>query len=206
MVARERRARRLPPEERRAAIVAATLPLVLRHGAAVSTRRIAEAAGVAEGTIFRAFCDKDALMRAVTAEAFDPEPALRELADVDRDQPLDDRLVAVVEILQRRLAGVFGLIDTLGMHGAPPEPGEGCRQPSTMNDAFCAAVVDVVGPDRRQLRVPPTELAHVLRLLVVAGAHPRIADGRPLAAADIVAILLDGLRCDGATLHRRIED
>lgn len=202
MVARTRRAGRLPPDERRAAIVAATLPLVLRHGAGVSTRQIAEAADVAEGTIFRVFPDKDALMCAVTARAFDPEPTLCELADVDRDQPLPDRLVAVVQIMQRRLTGVFGLLDALGLSEPPKERREGEPRrpaPSTMNDAFRAAVVDVVGPDRHQLRVPPIELAHVLRLLVFSGTHPRITDGRPLRADQIVAILLDGLRCRPGT-------
>src|SRR5690349_3699156 len=43
------RARPLPPAERRAALVAATLPLISEHGPAVSTRQIAVAAGVAEG-------------------------------------------------------------------------------------------------------------------------------------------------------------
>jgi AcrR family transcriptional regulator len=203
MVARTRRAGRLPPDERRAAIVAACLPLVLRHGAGVSTRQIAEAADVAEGTIFRVFPDKEALLRAVTEKAFDPEPALRDLAEVDREQPLRDRLVAAVQILQRRLTGVFGLLDALGSAEPPAERagsaqgGACCRRPEprAMNDAFRAAIVDVVGPDQHRLRVPAEELAHVLRLLVVSGTHPRITDGRPLAADQIVAILLDGLGC-----------
>src|ERR1700709_2749258 len=131
MVARSQRAGRLPPDERRAAIVAASLPLVLQFGIDVSTRQIAEAADVAEGTIFRVFPDKEALMHAVLAEALDPEPTLRELAEVDRAQPPRSRLSAGVQIMQSRLAGVFGLLDALrswesaaadhraGMHGRP---------------------------------------------------------------------------------------
>lgn len=196
MASRTRRACRLPPDERRAAIVAATLPLVLRHGAAVSTRQIAQAADVAEGTIFRVFPDKDALMRAVTTTAFDPGPARRELAAVDRDRPLHARLVAAVEILQRRLTGVFGLLDALGLTGAPRHDGgaEHCHGPGSLTDAFGSAVVELVGPDADALRVPPAELAHLLRLLAVSGTHPRIAEGAPLTAEEIVTVLLDGLR------------
>lgn len=190
--ARPARARRLAPEARRRALVEATLPLVLRHGAAVSTRQIALAAGVAEGTIFSVFPHKEALMRAVTAAALDPTSTLRELGDVDRSLPLRARLVAGVEILQTRLTGVFGLLDALGMH-RPPDVEKGDHPaPSTMNGAFRAAVADLVGPDAATLRVPPEEFAHVLRLLVFSGTHPRICDGSPLTAEQIVTVVLDG--------------
>jgi AcrR family transcriptional regulator len=194
--ARPGRARRLAPEARRRALVEATLPLVLRHGAAVSTRQIAQAAGVAEGTIFSVFPHKEALMRAVTAAALDPGATLRELAGVDRSLPLRARLVAAVEILQSRLTGVFGLLDALGMH-RPPDDGK-CAggdhpAPSTMNEAFQKAVVDIVGPDSDALRVPAAELARVLRLLVFSGTHPRLCDGMPLSADQIVTTVLDGL-------------
>nr|WP_284286883.1 helix-turn-helix domain-containing protein [Angustibacter aerolatus] len=53
------RATPLSPDERRRHLVDATLPLLVQHGRAVSTRQIARAAGVAEGTIFRVFDSKD---------------------------------------------------------------------------------------------------------------------------------------------------
>ena len=81
MPVRNVRARRMPPAERREALINATLPLVLWHGPGVTTRQIAEAADVAEGTIFRVFEGKEALIRAVTERAFDPAPALAEIAD-----------------------------------------------------------------------------------------------------------------------------
>src|SRR5947207_2374501 len=73
------RATPLAPAARRAAIVEATLPLLRAHGLSITTRQIAEAAGVAEGTIFGVFPDKDALLQAVMEAAFDPEPVRAQL-------------------------------------------------------------------------------------------------------------------------------
>src|SRR5438128_11034621 len=79
---RTTRAAALPPDERRSMIVAATLPLLLEHGDRVTSRQIAEAAGIAEGTIFRVFADKDEVIAAVIEAALDPEPLEAALAAI----------------------------------------------------------------------------------------------------------------------------
>jgi len=187
----------MAPDERRAAIVDATLPLVLRHGAGVSTRQIAEAADVAEGTIYRVFPDKGALMGAVREKAFDPSPMLRDLAEVDASQPLRERLVAAVAIMQRQLTGVFGLIEALGLTRPPQDD----RRADAKNEAVRAAMIDLIGADERDLRVDAAEMVHVLRLLVFSGTHHHISAGRPLGAEQIVAILLDGLSAPALCHH-----
>ena len=58
-------------------IIDAVIPLLLEHGRAVTSKQIAEAAGIAEGTIFRAFGDKETLVQAAIEKYLDPEP-LRE--------------------------------------------------------------------------------------------------------------------------------
>src|SRR5690349_21800316 len=107
------RATPLPPEERRAAIIAATLPLLAVHGREVSTRQIAEAAEVAEGTIFRVFENKEALVDAAVAEAFDPAGSIAALEGIPAEAPLEARLGTAVAILQERLTTVFGLFHAL---------------------------------------------------------------------------------------------
>ena len=85
------RARPLPPDERRASLVAATIPLIAEHGLKVTTKQIATAAGVAEGTIFRVFTDKTELIQAAISTAFDPDRTLADLGAIDMGLPLYER-------------------------------------------------------------------------------------------------------------------
>src|SRR6187200_1108116 len=66
------RASAMSPDDRRKAIVEALVPLIVERGGDVSTREIAKAAGIAEGTIFRVFPDKKSLMLAAAEEAINP--------------------------------------------------------------------------------------------------------------------------------------
>src|SRR5210317_2077536 len=88
------RARPLSPEDRRAAILDAVVPLLIDHGAAVTTAEMAEAAGIAEGTIFRVFPDKASLLHAAVERTLDPSPVDAELSAIDPALPLADRLEA----------------------------------------------------------------------------------------------------------------
>src|SRR5215207_6406848 len=59
----------MSPDERRKAILDALIPLLLERGGDVTTKEIAQAAGIAEGTIFRVFPDKATLLFAAAEEA-----------------------------------------------------------------------------------------------------------------------------------------
>src|SRR3954453_17128960 len=96
--ARVGRATPLPPAERRAPILLAVRPVLLERGAAVTTRELAEAAGVAEGTLFRVFTDKRTLVCEAVLAAVDPAAGVPEINAVDMSLPLRDRLVVLMQL------------------------------------------------------------------------------------------------------------
>lgn len=173
-------------------LVVATLPLVAKHGLKVTTRQIAEAAGVAEGTIFRVFPDKEALVRAAIGKALDAKPVLTELTTVDMRLELHDRLVLVTDILQRRFLMVFNLLLAVGMHGPPDDVDEHRRAARPQHESILLEIGRILEPDCDKLRCPVPEVVRILRLLTFSGSHPLITDGRLLTAEEITDVLLHG--------------
>jgi AcrR family transcriptional regulator len=189
---RRRRVPALSPDERRAAIIAATIPLLRTHGAAVTTKQIAEAAGVAEGTIFGVFPDKASLILAALGTAFDQESVLCELAGVDPGAPLRQRMRDAAAILLRRFETNIQLM--MVARTLPMELGrQQVEQLMEGRRRLTEAVEALIEPDRALLRRSPATTAGMLVLLVIASARPELAEPGELDADGVVAILLDGL-------------
>ena len=178
-----KRATPLPPDERRSMIVEATLPLLLEHGEMVTTRQIAEAAGIAEGTIFRAFCDKDAVITAVVEAALDTAPLERHLEAIDPALSFEASVTAAVEILQQRVVDIWRLVSSISTRFH-----DHASRPVTDSDALVA----LFERHRGHITVEPRAAARFLRTVTLSATHPMIA-GEPMAAEEIVQLFLHGV-------------
>jgi AcrR family transcriptional regulator len=189
-VVQPRRAPALPPDERRRAIISATLPLLAQYGSATTTRQIADAAGIAEGTIFRVFPDKETLIRETIASVFDPEETLDQLDQVDPAQPLEPKLLQIVTSLATRLDRIFHVM--MAMRAFPPEEAKGERSHGADDDPILLKVADLLRPDAAAFRTDLRSAVKRLRLITFAGTHPRITHDEPLSPAQIVDMFLHG--------------
>jgi AcrR family transcriptional regulator len=191
-----KRATALSPEARRASIIAAALPLLRRYGKETTTAQIAHAAGVAEGTLFRAFPDKEAIIGAALESAFDPSPLVTAISAIDRSLPLRTKLIEAVEILTQRTAQVWQLMAILNMRVPVTErkPPPNQAPPGLSDQGIKDALVSLFVGHEDELTCSPDLAMRSLRMFSFAASHPRIADGAPLASAEVVSIMLDGLR------------
>jgi AcrR family transcriptional regulator len=202
---RRRRVPALAPQERRTALIEATVPLLQEFGLLVTTRQIADAAGVAEGTIFGVFPDKPSLIRAAVLSVLDPEPTVRALSAIDPQDTLRERLGDVARIMQRRFSEsgkLLGLVRSTAK--VDDDPSELHR---TLGEARCRtieAVARVMAPDRERLRLPPAQAARLFVNLMFASSRHGFGapDEETLGSTELVALLLDGLLVRGPEAGR----
>lgn len=194
------RARPMAPDDRRAAMIQAVIPLLKQHGRDVSTRQIAEACGVAEGTVFRAFKDKESLITAAIEAYFDPLPLRAAIAGIALDLPVEQKLGAVLRLLRERFAGVIGLMSALRMTDAPP--------PVVRHggDQWIDRLHDLLAPNLDELGVSVDLVAYHLRLVAFASSIPPFNIPHRFSDEELLALVAHGVlkpegsrRCSGAS-------
>lgn len=200
---KRRRAPAMSQEERRAAIVRSTIPLLIEHGGNVSTSQIAAAAGIAEGTVFRAFKDKQDLLVACMQAGMNSEAEVAQVEAIGLEGPLHLRLVEGV----RAIGGYLDRIWAIGqavraggispeaiqkqLHGddKPREPGP----PPEMTRVF-RAMGGLFDPATDGLRVAPERAARMLLSLVLTNRMQGADFGQPIDdPAELVDLFLHGV-------------
>jgi AcrR family transcriptional regulator len=176
-------------------LVRATNPLLREHGLAVTTRQIADAAGVAEGTIFRVFPDKNALLVATVIAATTPQARTNSIEHIPTDLPLRERVRRAVECLRDgqeylgRLGGVLrDLMTTDENRAALGEHMMRNRQLVT------DALVELYRPDADQLRISPAHAGRItLAMVFMTGGFNGLPGEPTLSVDELVTVLLDGV-------------
>lgn len=202
------------------------MDLLRERGANVTTRDLADAAGVAEGTLFRVFPDKTALICAAIEHALDPAPSVAELRAVPATTDLREALARAVEIMLERAREVGSLLPVLhefrrqddGGHGEPavgrarhhgahrgpgahqgrggPHGPDGHRGPHPV-ETVIAAMTDLLRPHRDRLRHDPETCARMLvALIMVSGRSMGFGQGLALSADQLTGLFLDGALVD----------
>ena len=118
---KRRRAPAMSQDERRAAIVRSTLPLLIEHHGNVSTSQIAAAAGIAEGTVFRAFKDKQDLLIACMQAGMNSDEEVTVIEGIGTDGPLSERLTRGVEAISGYLDRMYAIGQAMRTSGVSPE-------------------------------------------------------------------------------------
>lgn len=184
------RARPLAPDDRREMILGAIIPLLKERGREVTSRELAEAAGIAEGTLFRAFGDKESIIRAGVEKMLDPEPFRAALRTIPNDLPLEEKIASILDLLRGRFEGVFAIMAAFGLDGPPPGRAGGFEQ-------WVEIVCDLLEPDARRLAVPAETIAYYVRLVAFASVLPPLNSSRSFDAAELATLVTHGVAVPG---------
>ena len=189
------RAKPLPPDDRRREIIEAVIPLLLEKGATLSTREIADAAGVAEGTVFSVFPDKASVIVEAVKATVDPESTRAALAEIPWDGAFTEQLELAVGFLMERgerIGVLVGVLRAMQRDGTD-KPAAAHRFVKDSHARILDALAELLERHEARLKTTPERAAVVLWGLVFANAHSLMEDDLKLDAGEIVDMALNGI-------------
>ena len=152
--------------ERLRRVLDAADEVLARDGAgAFTTTRVADAAGVSIGSVYRFFPDKAAIVEALAVRYWsDFEDLVAGVAEADAAQPLDDPIGAVVDVLVAGFRGRPGFL-ALWFGGLRTEEVRDATRPT--RTAIARSIVRIL--TRHWPAAPPATIARVAEMAVLAG-------------------------------------
>lgn len=183
-------------DERRQAIVASATPLFIQKGASVTTAEIAAAAGIAEGTIFRAFPDKAALIHETLRVTLDPSDTCHALEKIDRAVSLEAQLTEAAELLASRFSRITALMEVLralpDAHSGDSQQTRGLAVDSISR--ISASLTSLFARHQPALAIEPGKAAAAFRSLVFGRSHPILGPAEVLTVDEVVSVILSGVQ------------
>jgi AcrR family transcriptional regulator len=201
-------------EDRQEAIAIAAIPLLAEHGTHVTTGQIAKAAGIAEGTIFRVFKDKQELLDFCVLRAFRTRELVERMGMIPLDQPMSERLIEAMTMIDDMAARLGALMHTLGATGYHPGEAKHAKDPKSdeqgkppMMEEFeqtTTAIASLLSSGHEQLRLPVDRAAGYLMGLIFMTRMQPARTARPEEKAqdsfvsEIVDLFMNGAIANGA--------
>lgn len=180
------RARPMSLEQRQDQIIAVTTQLLLEHGREVTSREIAEAAGIAEGTVFRAFGDKETLIDAAVERYLDPLTLRTALRGIPQDLSLEDKLERIIELMLERFKNVIRMLVAVGRQGPPPKNDQ-------MRQEFAHIIGELLADHWRELTIAPERVAHYVRLVALSNSIPGFTQDMGFTAGELTDLIMRGV-------------
>jgi len=176
-------------------------PLLIEHGQALTTKQIATRAGIAEGTIFRAFGTKDELIQAAVDRQLDPEPFRERLRGIDVTLPLEEKVRAIVVMMRDRFTTVFTIMTALGRFGPPHAHDPRHELTDVLGEA--------VEADLERLNFGPERAGQIIRIVALSTSVQQIRGGLTFSAEEVTDVILYGImgrRDDGSRGAHHTDD
>jgi AcrR family transcriptional regulator len=181
--------------DRRHAILDVVIPLLIEKGSSVTTAEMAQAAGIAEGTIFRVFPDKSALIYEAVKVTMDPNPVAHAIRAIRPSAPMRTQFTKAARVLLDHFNRVIALAELLRSMPGPHDAGKcDVRRLITESSAVISkALTGLFERHGEALRVPPSTAVAALRGLIFASGHPLLSPRERLTVEEVVSILLSGI-------------
>lgn len=172
----------------------ATLPLLLEQGPHVSTRQISQAAGVAEGTIFRVYPTKQDLINDVILDAISPNDVMEKISHLPPDQKLVDRVENILALITEWVTFSHRFMPMM-QFPHPGKPKKECsgRGPHEGRHLMVAAIAESLIPYVDDIRVSPRVAATAVMSTAFAHSHASLVDAPASTAAEMAHVLLYGI-------------
>lgn len=184
----------MAPNLRQQAIIEAVTPLLLERGSEATSRELAQAAGIAEGTLFRAFESKDELIHAVLVAYVDVERLTRRMQDVSASAQLEETLEHIIAVLTEHIRGIFAISSALKASprhaGRPPYH----HERSTIIQQITSAIESTLRPFAAELEVGTYQAARFVRGVCFSATFAHDEEAEPaLTPSELAGLVVHGI-------------